>query len=311
VAWEDLSEQQLYAPLGMTRTSSRYSDFAGAKNHADLHVRAGTRWVPRYRRDPDAQSPAGGVSASVRDMARWMRMVLADGRVANEQFIAADALDEIALPRISTGDLASLAARPSQYALGMNVSVDATGRPRLSHSGAFALGAGTTYALSPAAQLGIVVLSNGYPIGVPEAIAAAFLDEALVGRQTRPWLALYQQAFAGLLDHEGDLGRTPPTDAPPARSNPVYVGSYRNDYYGPLRIVARDDELLMVLGPDDLEFPLVHWTGNTFAYRTRGENAAGMQAVEFTVSGSRASSVKVVNLNGGPDATGTLGVFRR
>jgi choline dehydrogenase-like flavoprotein len=63
----------------MTSTSSDFSDYVSRSTRAIGHVRDGERWVARDIRQPDAQSPAGGVSSSVIDMARWMRMVLALG----------------------------------------------------------------------------------------------------------------------------------------------------------------------------------------------------------------------------------------
>src|SRR4030095_10744897 len=63
-SWEDLAAEILYRPLGMKATSSRFADYAAAKNRAVLHPRVEGKWVAKYVRDPDAQSPAGGVSST-------------------------------------------------------------------------------------------------------------------------------------------------------------------------------------------------------------------------------------------------------
>ena len=60
-----MSEEKLYKPLGMTSTSSRYRDFVERKNRALGHVVIDGKWVQKYQRDPDTESPAGGVSSSV------------------------------------------------------------------------------------------------------------------------------------------------------------------------------------------------------------------------------------------------------
>src|SRR6266513_2505179 len=70
--WEDVSKQKLYTPLGMASTSSRYADFVARPNKALEHVMVDGKWVQKFKRDPDAQSPAGGVSSSVNDLAKWM-----------------------------------------------------------------------------------------------------------------------------------------------------------------------------------------------------------------------------------------------
>jgi CubicO group peptidase (beta-lactamase class C family) len=73
---------------------------------------------------------------------------------------------------------------PNFYGLGMNVSYDQQGRLRLNHSGAFALGAATHVHMVPGEQLGIVVLTNAYPIGVAEGLGQTFIDTALYGKPT-------------------------------------------------------------------------------------------------------------------------------
>jgi len=77
--WATLSQRTIYAPLGMTATSSLFQDFIKQPNHAVGHVLVGDSWQAKYQREPDAQSPAGGVSSSAHDMARWMAMVLQGG----------------------------------------------------------------------------------------------------------------------------------------------------------------------------------------------------------------------------------------
>src|SRR3984957_9467410 len=65
IAWEDATEKKLYTPLGMDSTSSRYADFVARTNKALGHVQANGKWVQKYKRDPDPESPAGGGSSSV------------------------------------------------------------------------------------------------------------------------------------------------------------------------------------------------------------------------------------------------------
>src|SRR5258708_370435 len=59
--------------------------------------------------------------------------------------------------------------RTGFYGLGWNVGYDDHGRLRMNHSGGFDLGAATVVNLVPEEHLGIVVLTNGSPIGLPEA----------------------------------------------------------------------------------------------------------------------------------------------
>ena len=57
------------------------------------HVSVDGEWiVTAEQRQPDEQSPAGGVSSSANDVARWMARVLGEGTVDGQEVIPADAL---------------------------------------------------------------------------------------------------------------------------------------------------------------------------------------------------------------------------
>ncbi|MFB7279060.1 serine hydrolase [Streptomyces hydrogenans] len=308
-SWEELSADRVYEPLGMDSTSSSFADYEKAENKAVLHVRTGDTWSAEHVRDADAQSPAGGASSTAEDMTKWLRLQLADGRFEGEQVVAAEALRETHVPHILAEPPRTPAGRSGFYGLGWNVSCDDRGRLKLGHSGGFALGAATNVALLPAERLGIVVLTNGEPIGVPEAIATTFMETAQSGAPTVDWLAflgpIFQQTVQGERS-EVDYSR-PPASAAPARASDAYTGTYTNDYYGPMTVSARGDELTMSLGPEERRFVLSHYDGDTFFYRTTGEMAVGLSGVTFTVgSDGRADEVRVENLD-----TSGLGTFTR
>ena len=91
--WASLSEHVLYKPLGMMATSSRFADFVHRPNHAVGYVRVGDELCRRSTNvSPMRNQPAGGVSSSAHDMARWMTMVLHDGVFEGKTIVAADAL---------------------------------------------------------------------------------------------------------------------------------------------------------------------------------------------------------------------------
>jgi hypothetical protein len=48
----------------------------------------------------------------------------------------------------------------------------------------------------PTEQIGMVVLTNTFPMGVPEAICRTYLDLVLTGKVERDWLALFGGVFA-------------------------------------------------------------------------------------------------------------------
>ena len=59
VSFEDLVQQQLLQPAGMTSTTVSYADFEAQPDRSAIHVRIGGTWVRGPTRIPDAQAPAG------------------------------------------------------------------------------------------------------------------------------------------------------------------------------------------------------------------------------------------------------------
>jgi hypothetical protein len=295
--WADISERRLYRPLGMDSTSSRFADFAKAANRAYTHVQTANGWEPRYVRRPDQQSPAGGVSSSARDMTQWLRLQLGAGMLGGTRIVDEAALVETHIPHAVSSPPRAPAGEPGFYGLGFNVNYDERGRLRLSHSGAFALGAATSVVLLPTENLGMVVLTNGAPVGAAETVSQTFFDIAQNGHQTVDWAGLLAQVFAGQLS----AGRSPtdyahpPAGARPPRAASAYAGTYANDYFGPLVVSAATGGLTMSLGPGPTTFALTPYDGDTFSFETTGENAVGRSGVTF--HGDPANRVTVEAFN--------------
>lgn len=274
VPWETLSEQALYRPLGMNATSSRFADYEARTDRADPHVLVDGRWEPRYVRDADAQSPAGGASSSIDDMARWLALMLDEGRFPGGVIAPEDALTPAITTQVISGPAQTPTARSGGYGFGFNVSSSAAGRTAYSHSGAFTLGAATTFHVIPSANVGIVVLTNAAPIGVPEILAAEFADLVQFGSIQQDWRALFKPIFASISAPEGELvGKQPPANPAPAQPLPSYAGSYANDYWGPATIAEENGTLVLTLGPKNVRYPLRHWDGDTFVFELQSENA--------------------------------------
>src|SRR6266700_731176 len=300
LGWEAAAEEKLYKPLGMTSTSSRYADFMARRNKALGHVLLNGKWIQKFKRDPDTESPAGGVSSSVNDLTKWMRLQLANGKFDGKQIVDEKALTETHHPHMWIG-YNPFTGMPTSYGLGWNVSYDDHGRLHLNHSGAFDLGAATYVHLLPGEQLGIVVLTNAYPIVFAEPLGNTFVDLALYGRSTQDWFALFKKVFS----NPAVLGLTPGFDYTKAPASPAaalkpetYTGTYQNDVFGELSVSKQGGALAMIIGPRNKSFSMQHYDRDTFTYQTEGENAVGLSGVTFTVGADgKAIEMSVENLN--------------
>lgn len=287
--WATLSEREIYQPLGMNDTSSRYADFVARPDRAVGHVLVDGRYQPADpSRDPDAQSPAGGASSSVRDMARWLTMLLGDGTYEGAEIVPSAALLPAISPQAVSAPPADPDSRAGFYGFGFNVNSSSAGRVVLGHSGAFNLGAGTAFTAIPSADVAIVTLTNAAGIGIPETLNAEFADLVQFGEIREDWRELYRTAFEQIDAPTGELvGKEPPASPVPARPLDAYAGSYDNTFYGAATVEVRDDELVLVLGPDETTLPLRHWDGDTFVFTPNGEGADPGTVSKATFDGDR------------------------
>jgi len=272
--WEDLSAQVLYRPLGMTSTSSRFADFEARTDKALGHILIDGKYQPLYKRDPDPEAPAGGVSSSVDDLTHWLTMVLANGSYNGQQIVAPDALLPALTPQIVSSPASEPAMRSGFYGYGFNVGTTSAARTQLSHSGAFELGAGTNFVIIPSADVAIVALTNATPSGIPETLTAEFADLVQFGEVREDWRKLYGDAFADMDKPEGSLvGQKPPASPAPAKPLAAYVGTYNNDYWGAATVAEKDGKLTVSLGPRPDTYALTHWDGDVFTFSFVTENA--------------------------------------
>lgn len=296
--WDVLSDELLYEPLGMTSTSSRHADFVARPNRATLHVPESGRWVPRYERQPDAQSPAGGVSSTVLDMSKWLSMELSGGWYGGRQVVASKALAKAQSPQVRSSAVGTAATLPTFYGYGMVVMPSDTGMMELRHSGAFSAGAGTTYTMVPELGLGIVVLGNAFA-GVAESLANSFVDLATTGAVSRDWYGQLAPVYASF--YAEDTTKRPESPAP-ARPLAAYAGTYANAFWGDVPVTRDGRGLLMRLGPDRVRVPLRPWDGDTF----RGVFANGDVPTPFLVRFTGADQVTGVVLEMGDSQDGVL-----
>ncbi|MGB3354202.1 MAG: serine hydrolase [Mycobacterium sp.] len=286
-SWEDLSQDVLYGPLGMTSTSSRFDEYEARADRAVGHIHIDGEYSPDYVRDPQNEGPAGGVSSSINDMSKWLTMVLANGAYDGRQIVDSKALLPALTPQSVSDRASEPAMRSGFYGYGFNVGTTSAGRQQISHSGAFELGAGTNFLMLPSADVAIVALTNATPSGVPETLTAQFADLVQFGEAREDWWTPYSRAFEQMEQPVGSLvGQQPPADPAPPAPLASYVGVYTNEFWGPARVNMRDGGLQLALG-STLTVPLTHWDGDVFTFSFVTENAPPGTISKATFDGDR------------------------
>lgn len=300
MTWENLCDLKLFKPLKMISSSARFSDFMARPDKAAGHIMVDGKWVHREQRDPDAQSPAGGISSSAKDLANWMIMEIDDGVFEGKQIINKGALEETHHPQMLT-QFNPANGLPGFYGLGFNVSYDEHGRLHLGHSGAFCMGAATTVEMVPSEKLGVCILTNAAPIGVAEGLARTFMDTAMEGKPSRDWMALFKKIFAdpatvGVV--EGYDYSKPPTTPGSSLPPAVYTGRYSNRFFGDVEVIEQGAALAVKIGPKEKSFPLTHYDRDIFTYDMESENMTGRSGLRFGIGpDGKPSNVLIENLN--------------
>lgn len=265
--WEDIADDILFGPLNMSMTSYRHSDFISRLDRADLHVLTNGTFTVAPPRNPDAQGPAAGVSLNVEDLSKWLRMHLASGKFEGEQIINTAPLNATRLPHNQRGaDI--ITGLPSAYGYGWNVGQDGN-LVYASHAGAFSQGTRSFAYISVEEGLGIGVLSNCFPTGVPEGITYTLLDYIRYGHSTRDWITiwdgLYDELAASVDGSSSGFSQVQVSPTPPLENN-AYAGVYSNDYAGEVEVITSEVGLEIKIGPKENAtfLPLKHWNRDVF-----------------------------------------------
>lgn len=280
--WSNLANEKLFVPLRMRNASYSYNDFRHSVNKAVAHQIDGDEARPTYERNPDRQAPAGGASMSIKDLAKWMIFSLDGGAYKGHRLIPEKILLETQNPFI-VSSLDLLENKISFYGLGWGIKYNNHGHKILSHSGAFALGVRSQVLLIPELEIGIAILTNSCPHALPEAVSQSFLDLLYTGEVQENYLPFYTEKFIAAEEMGKKSLKEPKTRVSHIEIE-RYVGRFYNDFFGEIRIVNELDQLVLIIGPKSMRFPLYHYNKDTFIMNTVGENSVGETKVVFEFS---------------------------
>ncbi len=295
---------RIFRPVGM-RNARINSDALG---RGDTNVATGhakfdfTDLRPVPAMSWSNNSAAGGIYASVNDLAKWMIVQLDGGVIGKDTagkdlrlFTAArqremwSVITPIPVRPASIPELAAAAPQFNGYGAGWNIS-DYRGKKLVWHTGGWP-GQVSRLTLVPELKLGVVVLTSqevGAAFNAPTLRALdAFLDAPATD-----WTAAYAiavkkaQSGADTRWQQHQAARRP--DAPPSLPLAGYAATYRDPWYGDVTIQLENGKLVMrftrtaqLLG--DLE----PWQHDTFLvrWRDRSLNADAFASFALTPDG--------------------------
>ncbi|PSD46669.1 penicillin-binding protein [Stenotrophomonas maltophilia] len=248
--YDQLMREQVFEPLGMTRCQVGAWSVKRVGNVAQPHARRGGRNEvvnADAAISPDLPSmAAGGIRCSLRDMTRWMQVLL-------DPALVPDWLDSTQRRTLWTLHMPMpLGERQRRwdnahfygYGYGWRVS-DMDGQWKVAHTGTLS-GMYSSLALLPDRRVGVVMLINGEGEDARTALMQAMLKRFTAPHDARPAMAYLAELKADQAAQAASGHQRPATAAAqPARGDdlPRWQGRYSDPWLGPASLCPGRDGL--------------------------------------------------------------------
>lgn len=278
-SYDDFVRTRIFAPLQMTEARISNKGLTEEDNAAVPHSRGwrleGTLKPIEWTRD-DVWAAAAGVKANVTDLAKWIHVQLAEGKINETQRLFSEKVSRNMMASQTVLNVGlqpkALAEQQSQFAsygLGWFLK-DYRGHKLAFHSGGLT-GMVTQVTLVPKLNLGIVVLTNQEEGAAFQSLTNLILDFYL-GANGPDWItAMHANSMEGRkkaneAEQKTIAARKPGTK--PSLELAAYAQDYRDTWYGLVTIEDKDGALRMRMhATPAMQGKLEHFQHNTFVVR--------------------------------------------
>ena len=297
--WGETIRERILAPTGMATTTTSLADNAGNQDVANAHSKINDRIAAVKAMPVPNAVGAVGINTNAEDIARWMNVLLAGGRVGTDadgkeiRLYSAKQAREMWTAqtpmRISEPDPKLAATRPNFLAYGLGFQLrDWQGRLLAMHSGALQ-GFYSKVVLVPEAKLGIAILTNAESGGSLNALQYQLLDRMLNPAATTDWIgavkAVEDEHHAKELARIGKANAARAAKSQPSLARAAYDGDYEDPWYGLATIRhAGGKQILTLTRTPDLTGELEHYQHDTFIVRWKERNFNADAYVTFALN---------------------------
>ncbi len=274
--WEDFVREKIQKRAGMTHSNTRCSLVAKETNVAWPHARVEGQVRPIKPYLPDNINPAGGINSCAEDMAKWMLVLLNQGKLPDgSQLVSEKVMSQITsmetpIPIYKPApELAAAAMNFNGYGLGVRLR-DFRRYKVVTHTGGLA-GYVSQVWLMPEIGLGITILTNQEADEAYQSLTYAIADYYLQAPAV-DWVGaiakVRERSRQRTQDEIKKAYDERNKNSKPSLPLEKYAGLYRDAWYGEIEIKHEGDRLLMTFKHSpDLSGQLEHWQYDTFVAR--------------------------------------------
>jgi CubicO group peptidase (beta-lactamase class C family) len=256
--WKAWLSTDVFAPLALTQTYSRSSLIPPA-DLAWGHQWDGRQWVPVVPKSDEIMHAAGGLFASSRDLAKWIRWQLNAGKGQNALTSADFEATRVDLAGGGLGE-GGFGITCTGYALGWSLCTF-QGVDLLYHGGTYT-GVRTHLFILPRQRVGVAILANsdGMTGGLGQAfmsvIAASLLGRPDAKDHAAQMITGYAERVAKQIENRRSESAASEADArwagwawnPDPAALSAYQGVYHSDAFGDLEVRLEGAHLIATLG---------------------------------------------------------------
>lgn len=299
-SWGDTVRERILKPVGMNTTTTSLAENEGNPNASNAHSKIKDK-ITAVKSMPVANAVgAVGINTNAEDIAKWMQVLLDNGRVAGardadgkELRLWSDAqareMWTAQTPmKINTPKPPLAATKPNFYAYGLGFQLrDYKGQLVAMHGGALQ-GFYSRVLLVPESKLGIAILTNAESGGALSALQYRLLDQYMTGATPTDWIKLVadleEEAHAKELARLKSTSETRASGSKPSLALAAYEGQYEDPWYGIMNVKRNGNKLIMSFSrTPDLTGEMEHFQHDTFIVRWKERNFNADAYVTFSL----------------------------
>ena len=270
-SWETFMKERVFKPLGMNDTFSSYELSKVYKNRTSAHWKIDGKISKIDEQLAENIGPAGSVWSTADDTGKWVRFMVGNTKVNGKNFLRPTTYREILKPQVMVPleqfYPSEKLTKPKWMTYGLGwFQHDYRDDMVNFHTGSLA-GRTAIMGMLSDRKVGVYVFGNMEHAEVRHAIMYKAFDVFGFNDNSRDWSKEFKSLYSNLEKEASKKTKAVQAlrqkNTKPSSARNDYVGVFRNELYGDLKVRLVGNELRLYLGPD-AKGDLSHWHYDTF-----------------------------------------------